>query len=101
MRDLSESGVWTIINPGSGYASEPASLWPARPADADIDREWPNTDCPRLKTVWRPQAGSGWVQPVGWQGGYVNLDSYDGAQIWTYDEFWTWVKETSAQRWDR
>lgn len=101
MRDLNEALVCVVVNPGQGYTSSPSEKWPARPDDADHDREWPNTDCPRLKTLWRPASGEGWIEPIGWQGSYVNLNTYDGLRIWTYDEFWGWVKTKNAQRWDR
>lgn len=82
----------TIISPGTGYTGPPGG---ELPEPKDPSRQRGQESCPRLGSVWR--TSTAWVKAIGWQGGYVNLETVWGPRIWLYDEFWDWVTAEHAE----
>ena len=87
----------TIINPGSGYTSPVSNVWTPRPSDWPVDREYPYKEKPLIGGKWVSENGEKWAKSIGWQGGYINLETIWGPRLWADDEFWKWVKESNAK----
>jgi hypothetical protein len=99
-----------------GYTNPPTVLVGPK----GMEKWWPAwcekypMECPRIKrdgkTVrWTPQKPKTngrlsscmgvvqWVEPEGWQGGYVNILTDIGCRFWLFEEFWDWVDHTDAR----